>query len=188
MRLSIKQFLLGLLICLPLIVLSAENKIYKTRDADGNIIYTDQAPENATEVEVEEPVNYIKSEGIPKFQSKPDLKLKKKPPGYKTLLITSPAPNDTIRTNAGTLQVLYEMSPNLQSNHSLQLLVDGSVAQSTKSGAFTLNNLDRGTHQLQLQIIDSQSGKVLKSSASVSVTILRHSVQHTQINQSRTSN
>jgi hypothetical protein len=51
-----------------------------------------------------------------------------------------------------------------------------------------LNNLDRGTHQLQLQIIDSQSGKVLKSSASVSVTILRHSVQHTQINQSRTSN
>ena len=41
--------------------------------------------------------------------------------------------------------------------------------------AFNLENLDRGTHALQLQISHTKSGEVYKSSPVVNFTILRYS-------------
>ena len=82
-----------------------------------------------------------------------------------------------MRDNAGNVTVEVAISPGLQPNHSLEILVDGQVKGGNKSGApILLENLDRGTHVYQARIIEDESGETLQVSASITNTLQRISV------------
>ncbi len=48
----------------------------------------------------------------------------------------------------------------------------------SRDGVFALRAVDRGTHRIEVQVVDRGSGEVLASSASVSFHLLRHSRLH----------
>ena len=83
-----------------------------------------------------------------------------------------------MRSNAGSLAVRVRVDPELQEGHRLQLLLDG-VAQGSASRKpeFRLENIDRGTHSLQLQIVGEEGGVLFTGPAST-FHLLRHSRLH----------
>ncbi len=161
------------------LTLASESKIYRTLDSQGRVSYSDHAPEDADEIEVKETITYtptavyqpapLKQRDVVKVQ------------GYQSLTITNPGNDETIRSNPGDLLIVFTVVPALQPNHSIQLLIDGDVFKTTKATTpMKLNNLDRGQHQFQLQIVEDNSSKVLHSSPGVSATLLRHSILHSR--------
>ena len=165
---------------LPTLIQAQEHKIYVTTDAEGKVVYTDRASDDAVEVEMEEPVIYTPINTDPgrtniqrdEIENRPD---------YTQLAITSPNHDESIRSNAGDLSVVFTIFPGLRSNHSIQLLMDGTVKHTTKTLApIPLKNVDRGQHLFRLQVVEDASKKVVYSSASVSATLMRHSILHIQ--------
>ena len=97
---------------------------------------------------------------------------------YTRAEILSPADDAAVRSNAGTLTVLVRVDPQIQDGHRLQLLLDGvSSATAGRKPEFRLENVDRGTRTLQLQIIDD-SGHVLFTGPQSTFHLLRHSRLH----------
>ena len=150
----------------------AEDTVYRSIDKNGNAVFTDQATENAQEIEIKETANY--TETAPTYTSTSKTKNSYKSMGYTSLSILQPASEEAIRSNSGNLTVSYSLQPALESKHSTELLIDGSPVQSSGSGgSFSLTNIDRGTHTLMVQVIDD-SGSVLITSDSVMITMLRY--------------
>ncbi|WP_246840866.1 DUF4124 domain-containing protein [Hahella sp. CCB-MM4] len=151
--------------------LSAE--IYRWVDDQGNVEYSDQPRDGATKIEVQDPatISLPKLSNLPATTSGEDTP---PPLQYKRLQITFPENGSAFHSGDGNITVLTEVSPDLLPNHSLRLTMDGSVMGTTKAGFFTLTNIDRGTHVLQLDIIDNSS--VVQSGPSVTFTIHRPSV------------
>jgi hypothetical protein len=95
---------------------------------------------------------------------------------YSEVKIVDPADQDTVRDNAGNLLVRVTTSPALQTKygHRLQLLLDGSAAQTGTSTSFSLSGIDRGTHVLEARVI-GVDGKPLAASSSVTFFLHRAS-------------
>ncbi len=97
---------------------------------------------------------------------------------YTRAEILSPADDAAVRSNAGTLTVLVRVDPQMQDGHRLQLLLDGvPSATAARNSEFHLENINRGTHGLQLQIVDD-TGRVLFTGSPVRFHLLRHSRLH----------
>lgn len=172
-----------MLLAAPWPVPAADGKIFKTTDEAGNTVFTDRPQEeDAQEVTVEEPMTFPADEyarEYRKFEPATDEETRDSGPPY-ALSITSPAPDEAIRSNAGDMEITFRISPGLKAGHRLDLVMDGAVRQRILApGPISLTNVDRGTHQLQLQVTDLKRNEVLQSSDPVAFTILRHSVLHT---------
>ncbi len=92
------------------------------------------------------------------------------------LQILSPAADEAIRNNAGTVSVTVEAEPALQPGHFYQLLLDGEpFGAPGEQTSFQLSNVDRGTHQLAVAVVDAQE-RVLQQSESRSFHLIRTSL------------
>ncbi len=81
---------------------------------------------------------------------------------YSTIEIASPAAEETLWNIGGELEVAVNLQPGLQPGHQLRIYFDGSprVVNSTR---FRLEEVWRGVHNLQAEVID-QSGEVVSRS------------------------
>ncbi|MFJ3052163.1 MULTISPECIES: DUF4124 domain-containing protein [Pseudomonas nitroreducens/multiresinivorans group] len=149
-------FLFSVLFCL-----SASAEVYTYIDKDGNRVFTDQPPRgNAQKLQLA-PTN--SQPGSPNgVQMPPPLyapatpALPPGPPAYQLLRIIVPEPDATVRANDGALIVSATSDPALLPGHLYRLLLDGKpVGDPGRSPVFPLNNIDRGTHQLSVEIIDT---------------------------------
>jgi len=92
--------------------------------------------------------------------------------------VVFPAHDAAVRSNAGDLTVKAHVEPALAQGHRLQLLLDGvplGVAQRVPE--FPLQNIDRGTHRLQIRIID-EAGETVFTGAASTFHLMRHSRLH----------
>lgn len=76
---------------------------------------------------------------------------------------------------AGSLNVNGVLSPGLQPGDTIELIDNGQRIKQGQQTSFALEYLDRGEHQLQLQVVNAK-GDVIISSNLVTVYIQRHSV------------
>ncbi len=168
--------LLAALLGSPMV--EAETKIYKKVLPDGTVIFTDEPVKGAVEVE------------LPPPQTVPALRLPPQPPAaterkqpprfrpYTQLAIVSPGNDQALRANDGRMEVRVALQPPLQSRlgHRLVLKLDGQVvAVSTGNPSFVLENVDRGTHRLVVEVQDGDQ-HILKRSEPVTFHLLRRSV------------
>ncbi len=162
---SLSRFLL---LCVLMSAGPALAEIYTYTDAQGNRVFTDQPRKNAKRVEVA-PSNTMT--GTP-----PTRRVKISPaaapqPGkpavpYSLLRILVPEPDTTVRNAEGNLIVTVNSDPALQEGHVYRLLLDGQpVAEPGRSPVFPLSHIDRGTHQLSVEILD-RNGRLLEKTPS----------------------
>jgi hypothetical protein len=91
--------------------------------------------------------------------------------GYTEFLIQQPEQNGTVRNNEGTVPVLVVLEPRLQEDHQLRLVLDGiPVAPPFRTLSATLSGVDRGSHSLQVEVLDG-NGNILRSAGPVSFTV-----------------
>lgn len=161
----------GLWFCLLLIALPAAADVYSYLDAQGNQVFTDRPHSGAHKVQI------APSNNMATPTRKPVAK--KTPPAasplfhYQLLRILVPEPDATIRNMQGELIVSINSDPTLQNGHQYRLLLDGKpFAEAGRSPVFPLTNIDRGTHQLAVEILD-ESGRILERTPSQEFHMLR---------------
>lgn len=180
MRIYLSLFipLLGLLLSQPTLA-----EIYKTVDKDGNVIYTDKAPhgDKKTEKVTLKPSNSVPAVETPGIKLSPkdaDTQGPDKPFKYKSVRIVSPGNDSAIEHGPGNFSVTAKISPQLRDSDQVQLYIDGKAhGQAGKSTSWALKNVFRGTHTLQVRVLNSE-GKTVKKSKKSTVHVFRPSVAH----------
>ncbi len=165
------------LIALTAISVVRADPIYKSRDASGAPVFSDQGSQSAEEIELKPIQTYQSSETI-----EPQRKAEQVDESafrYQTLLITSPADGEPVRDNTGNLQVAFLIEPGVQRGHVVELMLDDTSAGFVRgSGEMLLTNVDRGNHQLRLRVTLAKSGELLQEGPGSSVSLLRYSSRH----------
>lgn len=162
---------IAVILCIMLTGL-VQAQVYKSVGKDGSVIFSDQPTEGAEEVKVKE-LETVKSLETPPLPEQPKIQVQQQNI-YTDLKITSPENDLAIRDNAGNLDVSVAIKPDLVSSHKLVLYLDGSKYSTGNSPGFKLENVDRGTHQLRVAVVDAD-GHQLIDSKSVSFHMLRFS-------------
>lgn len=144
------------------------------KDAQGNTVFTDRpTSEQASPVEIS-PASVYEAPLTPPppRKSSPE---KSASTRYQSVEIIRPADDEPVRANDGRLTVDISVNPKLQPKHMLELHMDGSKVAETQSSRFELQNIDRGTHSLQVHIVDAR-GRTLISSKPSSFHLLRYTI------------
>ena len=75
---------------------------------------------------------------------------------------------------SGNIEVSGVLSPGLRDGDRIVLLRNGLEVASGRQTAFSLENLERGEHQLQMRV-ENSSGKAIINSQTISVFVQRTS-------------
>lgn len=158
---------------LILAISSQATEIYMSRDANGNMIFSDTPNSTSQRHEIKELPSMpaftapIESQQ-PAHKNEPSF-------AYTSLTIISPSNDYTLATGyAGNLEVSGLLSPGLRESDTIYLLDNNRIIKQGRQSSFSLENLDRGEHVLQLQVRDKK-GKSLINSNSVTVHVKRAS-------------
>ena len=164
----------SLLLSTTLVTFIAHAGLYKGLDDEGNVVYSDKPFTNAEEftppsLSIVDAPKGERKKAIVETEETAEFK-------YTDFDIGSPTNNQTIWDNPN-LTVVLALKPklNLDAGHTAWLLVDGNpIVKNSQSTTMQIGQTDRGAHQLQAQIRDSE-GKIVVLSRTILVHI-KHSV------------
>ena len=166
-----RPLLLASLVTTAASVALAQGQVYKSRDAQGNVIFSDTSSESAKTVTVP-PTNTMPVVAAPARPAAASPATGDAAAAGYALAIVTPVEGQTVFSATGTLEVGLSVTPALQPGHSLRLLLDGAPAGLPQQGSLTLEALNPGPHTLQVQVMDS-SGEIVQSSGTVTVQMQR---------------
>ncbi|MHC8289454.1 DUF4124 domain-containing protein [Pseudomonas sp. XS1P51] len=160
-----------------LIALPASAEVFTYVDAQGNRVFTDQPGSgNAKRVPMgtsnrmsANPTGATPMAAAKETEAKPLFH-------YDMLRVLVPEPDATIHSSGGELIVSVTSEPGLQRGHRYRLLLDGRpTAEPGPSPVFALSNIDRGSHNLSVEILDEQ-GRTVERTANQPLQMLRISL------------
>ena len=148
---------------------------YRWVDEDGVVHYSDRPIEGAEEVVLPKANTttvrrYDRDAPEPEPQSSANEPLR-----YQSLTITSPSSEETLWNIEGQLTVQIEVTPALQQGHRMRLYFDGE-GQDISSTTVQLNEVWRGEHNLQAEILNETGMPLIRSNP------LRFYVQQSTVN------
>ena len=150
-------------------------------DDAGNVEYSDQYRQGAEKVEIRE----VQTISLPPADSRladelqsdredrEEAAAERREP-YRKLEITFPENDTAFNSGGGDFSVTTAVEPALLPTHQLRLSINGKIAGTTRGGFFNLTQVERGTHTLKLEVIDSTN--VVQEAAPVTFTLHRPSV------------
>ena len=153
------------------ISLMSNADVYRWVDDEGNVEFTDEPREGAVKIEVgpTATITLPKLKDVGGLDTENDEQTPARDP-YNKLDITFPKNDAAFTTGTGEVTVMMDVAPSLYPNHSLRLTLDGTQV-TTKEQFFKFQNVNRGTHQLSVDIIDNSN--VVKAGPKVSFTVHR---------------
>lgn len=146
-------------------------RVYRWTNPAGEVEFSDDPRPGATEVIVKEPMTVpAKTGSLGKAAKKPQ-----NVPKYTKLAIRAPAQDEVIWLEPdASVSVAVTLEPGLHATHLVRLKLDGAdYGKPLRATQFDLVNLDRGTHQVQVAIVD-QTNKVVTESTAVTFHVKRH--------------
>ena len=152
---------------------------YKWTDEDGIVHYSDRPQEGAEEIRLPSdrgrrqpaPVSMPGQPSVGAGESAREAE----PFRYQNLSIVSPVAEETLWNIGGVLSVTLNFRPNIQPGHRLQVYLDG-MPRTVNTATFSLDEVHRGSHILQAEIIDQSGVTVTRSTAT------KFYVQQTSVN------
>ena len=160
----------------------AEARIYKTKDKDGNIVFTDVPPKDQAEAVELTPANQYTAPVEPqqptqRTRRNDDVEEEvEETTSYNRIAVVSPEADQAIRENAGNVSIIVEVTPGLDvgAGHTVEVLLGDRIAGSANSGLVALENVDRGTHMVRARVVDA-NGNIMIQSEPVAFHMLRYS-------------
>lgn len=164
------------LLLLSLIVaMGANAQVYRTTDANGNVIFTDQPPHSGAEEVTINPTNTTPATEV-RVASPPatdPLEVDAEEDVDYEVVITAPTQGSTIPMGTGSFTVIAGVSPSLEDGESLQLLMNGTAeGEPQTQNSWNLVNVRRGEHSIVVARYDAD-GNVQASSEAVHILVLR---------------
>ena len=175
---------LTLVLALGVTLTAHGQTIYRTTDAQGNVVFTDDPDLGGEQVELA-PVTVVPSRGsadagqvAPRRDSAPATSRPGQPfMPYDSFRIISPTHEQAFPVGAaGNVAVDLGISPDLREDHRVRLLVDGQISQSAMhTSAFMVPNMNPGEHVLQAELLDARGG-IRHRTSPVTIYVLRANV------------
>ncbi|MCQ8879313.1 DUF4124 domain-containing protein [Pseudoalteromonas shioyasakiensis] len=157
-----------ILVLLTLILFSfygyaADKKIYTWKDKNGAVVFSDTPKVGAQEVKLTSQILSMPTTNTSILdETKPIAKKSFK------IEVASPANEETVRENTGSVYVTSRVSPRFENGFKIQLFVDGTAYSAPgSSSTFALRNVDRGEHSLQVKLYDPKGNVLSVSPTSV---------------------
>lgn len=173
--------LLSSLLYLYTSFLQADTKIYYWVDETGKMHFSDTAAPGTEEISTSNQ-NLFSSDTSPSNNtnsSADDLTTEDQHAAvidYKADII-SPQNDMPIRSNDGTLEIHVKITPEKENSQKLQLYLDGKkLGMPQISSTIRALNIDRGTHQVQVYLLD-EKGNMLTKTQVVTIHLQRASLQ-----------
>ncbi len=142
---------------------AATADVWRWVDEEGVVHFSDMPVEGAERVDVSES---IRTTGARVYAPPPQFGANgapatETPPGfrYESLTVTSPAAEETLWNIEGRLNVSLALTPGLQSGHRVRVYFNGE-ARLVDSTSFTINEVYRGVHNIQAEVLD-ETGRLL---------------------------
>lgn len=164
-----------LLVLLVFSLPSLAQTVYRTTDAQGNVVFTDTPPTNATQADriAIPPTNTVRPPEVPAPPpgpvETPEAEAAVEP--Y-SVAITNPANETSFPMGPGNFSVSANVNPALRDGDSLQLFIDGTPQGEPQQGAsWDLTNVFRGRRDLTIAVIDGSGATVVLSDP---VTVFVH--------------
>lgn len=143
--------------------------IYKTRDKDGNLVYTDQPPAGESEIVKLPPINTVPSQTPTAYESRNPRAEQRET--YQ-LYIISPRENVTIPPGQRDLAIAVNLDKPLEPEHLLMYFINGELLEETRSTSIVVQEVYRGAHTLMVEVVDA-NGRSLGRSPEVVVNVIR---------------
>lgn len=143
----------------------AWSAIYQSRDADGNLVFSDEPADGAKQVELP-PLPTYTAPKLAQPVSDEQEAADKLPGLYQNLEIISPRPDEAVRENAGNITIQAKLTPELKrsSRHKFQFFLDGQpVGPAAPAPQVMLTNVDRGTHNVDVAVVDDSGKEFIRS-------------------------
>ena len=167
---------LAVVFLLFLLPLQAGAAVYRWTDENGKVNYSDTPRPGAEEVKILAPPDVPRPEakGLGEGPAKPSRPEQAAQP-YTRLDILKPTNAEVIYSSAGTVAVSLILTPALQTGHGIRVVLDGVAEPALRTAVqFSLGDIVRGPHSLQVSVVD-KGGSALISSSSVSFQMWRGS-------------
>ena len=82
---------------------------------------------------------------------------------YESIEVVAPAPEETLWNIEGVLNVAIRVVPALRQGDQIRVYFDGQERLTTSSTSFTIDEVWRGVHNIQVEIIDSTGQMMTRS-------------------------
>jgi hypothetical protein len=179
---NLKYMKSTLVFALSLVAICANAELFKWKDAEGNLIYSDQPPPGK-----DQQVSEIPEESLPQIITvpAPDLtksstlstssKSQTKKEIYHDLAIIEPVNDTSVRENSGKVKISVRVDPYIfnERGHQLVIYMDGAEVSRGPQTSVVLDNVDRGTHTIKASIINGQ-GHILRETRVTTFTLHRY--------------
>lgn len=139
---------------------------YKWTDEDGVVHYSDRPQEGAEKVELpaadtRRASTSSRSTARTRADAAGDAADDEAvaPFSYESIAVASPAAEETLWNIEGTLSVSLSLSPALRPGHQVRVYFDGAP-QLVRTASFQLEDVYRGVHNIQVEVID-ETGKLM---------------------------
>ncbi len=137
---------------------------YRWVDKDGVVHYSDRPEPGAEEVQLpvsrpsSGPATPMPSSRLSRREEAQSTDASQ-PFSYQSLSIAAPASEQTLWNIEGILNVSLSLQPALQTGHQIRVYFDGNP-QIVNGTSFQLEEVFRGAHNLQVEVVD-QAGKLM---------------------------
>lgn len=140
---------------------------YTWTDEDGVVHYSDRPHPGATLVELGEssaprPRPTTQSGATAPAPGSEDEQDAPSATGYQSLEIASPAAEETLWNIEATLNVVLALTPELKPGHQIRVYFDGTP-QMVGGTRFRLDEVYRGVHNLQAEVLDGTGQLIIRS-------------------------
>ncbi|WP_429137330.1 DUF4124 domain-containing protein [Aeromonas veronii] len=175
---------IGVLSLLLLTSFSADAaKVYSWVDGNGITHYSDAPPPGKNAKEVDLRVAPLQGSSTPRsvqvdnFNSLTGADAKKEKEAAKlTIELLSPEQGSTLRDNTGNIVFQGTISPKPPTQYDVRLTLDGKAAPIVSNSlSVRVENVDRGAHEAQLELL-AKDGTILAKSSAVTFYLHRASV------------
>jgi hypothetical protein len=140
--------------------------VWKWRDANGVVHYSDQPVAGAEPVRVQNSSTYtppVSSTASGAASSSSSAAI----PSYTNVEIWKPSAETTIANSGGLVSVGVRVEPGLAQEHRLALYLDGRLVPGfpEKGTEYDLTDVERGAHTLVLAVLDAKGSQLTLSSS-----------------------
>jgi hypothetical protein len=148
--------------------------VYKKVNPDGSVEYSDVPQNDASEMDLK-PIHTVPALKLPPaIPAKKTTDQEVDVTHYSELNIISPKNDEAIRSNDGSVTASANLNPPLRSlqEHHIEWWLDGNKVEKAAGLSLELENMPRGTHQLQVRVVDFDR-KTLIESETISFHVMR---------------
>lgn len=162
------SYLFLFLIAALALQVQAEQQVYKSVDSEGVVEFSDKPGTNSEPVDVPPPTTFTPV--VPATKTKTTTKKSQKPTiRYQEVSIVSPQNDEAVRANDGNIIIHIASQPALlgAAGDRYTIMIDGQRAALQTETELPQNNMNRGTHELLVYIVDRNGVRVSPEARSV---------------------